>query len=238
MSASVSCNDIVDAVNVRLNYADGGFTTSTATTLAQVQAMVAESARSLSARVSAEEWGDEFLGSWSATTTTADVPYIILDPAIFGNVLRIKRVQWQKSTTQIMPLMKAGIDDVDSMGVGSISWDQMAPKYRRHANRIYFYPKSPAAYDVRFYYTKALDLATSVSTAVDMWPGWMDYIALDVCAKIHEKEGKDFTSFINRREECWQTIVRSNSGSDDWGVDQIRDLNPLYNGGYDPYRGV
>jgi hypothetical protein len=221
MSNTITGTSIRDEIKIRLDLPE--FTANTIPTLTDVNQMVIDAGVNLAGLIAASDFCDDYLLTSVTLTITGSVYDLeLLSP----NMNRLRRLAWFKSDTDVVPLRKVGIDDIDSFGTGSQSWGSVDPGYRLESNYLVFYPPPSSAVTLRMHYTKGLKFSTDLTGYIVVWPGWKEWMVQDVMFRIRTqlKEHELAAQSLAMRDAAWQTIIRHNSNRDEWQPTQVREL--------------
>lgn len=142
------------------------------------------------------------------------------------DMARIASVTWVKSGDERYQLNPANKHDKSRALVKS--WDEEVPSYELTGKELYFYPTPSAVYSLSVQYTATQWISTTPSGANSFYgePLWAEWVVLDVCSKIRQKEQKDASDFLTNLGMTEQKIVASapreeaaiHEVVDTWGV--------------------
>jgi len=226
MSISTPGVDIRSDVITRLGYGSG-FTSNTDVKLTDVNSMIVQSSRELGTLIRSSDFGDDFFLTHDVVALNGTKGYVDVTTDLTDNFLRLRKVAWLKSSSEKpTPLHRASIDETYIGGIETSAWSQSGPVYRLTKGRINFYPPPSSTVIVIVSYDSDLGLESDLSNSILLYPGWREWIVLDVCRKICTRE-KDLVSarmFASERDEKWEQISRLASQRDDWEPEAVRDL--------------
>lgn len=231
MGRAVTLDEIKEDVRQRCDLPT--YSTTTFITTAAVTRLINTSLQSFYALL-IECYGDDyFLTFDTSLTTTANFSYTAL-PADF---VAMKKLYWLRGTGDPVEIIPGNADDYLRIHLDSQSWDACQPRYRLAMQRMMWLPKPSAAYDLRLWYVYApADLAAGADT-FQAGPGWDEWVVLDVCRKIAEREERDPGEFISLRGDA-ETRIRGQA-PDRYQTDgaAVRDvMGPGYGYGHQAYR--
>ena len=198
-------------------------------TLQDVRIEICESCEALSGMIRAQEFGDQYFTLNEFVTLSANVSSFDINDTLAEPFLDLKKISWLKSTTQVIPLLEAGVDDWYRNGIQPQSWSRFSPRYRVMRNAIEFYPTPVADMGIIVSYSTQLDVSPDADWSVYMANGWRRWIVTDVCRKVMIADGKSQQAqyFQSLRDDAWQQVVTSNTSRDEYGVLRVRNTESL-----------
>jgi hypothetical protein len=176
------------------------FSTGTYITTASVERMINVSLHGLYSLM-IQAWGEGYFTDRDTIVTSAGARTTSL-PA---NFLKLVRVMWLRGTDDIVPVPEASVDERDYGEFAARAWD--APKYRLHFNALYWLPTPNALYTLAIDYVYQPDDLTDDYDTTDVGPGWDEWVVLDCCRKIYERQEKDPQLFMLERNRVEQNIL-------------------------------
>jgi hypothetical protein len=214
VAITVAASDLTEDVRVRLTlpaFASGSGFLSTE----QVYRMLSQSCRALSV-VLHNAFGDtDFLTRSTATTVAATATI-----AAPSGMHRLVSVHWNRSSTEAVQLRTATEHDLGNLS--SRSWDELRPAYMLSRSTIYLYPVPSAAYTLTLQYTTGVvTSAVTSATTFDAEPLWDEWIVLDVCEKVANKEEKP--RFAAERGRVEAMITKNAGKRDQFAVHSVGD---------------
>lgn len=224
MSTQVLGTSIRTDVQTKLSVA--AFTANTDTTLTMINDMICQSAESLAAMIRASEFGDDFLVTNDAValnSTQGTIDTTTLTDPFVG----LRKVAWIKNMSESpVPLERASIDQTYMGGLNPRTWTDVMPRYRLVKDNIVFYPPPASIVTVLVTYDTDIGLLSDLSNTVTLYAGWKEWIVLDVCRKVAQRENDMQASkfYSSERDEVWTMIVNSNTNRDGWTWKPITDL--------------
>lgn len=207
------------------------FTSSTFITTDAVTRMINVSLQTLYSRLM-EAWGEGYFSKSGNITANIDNATSDL-PADF---LKMVSAHWLRGTDDIVPMREASIDDLRFAQFASREWS--SPRYRLRTNTILWVPTPSVEYEVAVEYVYAAPDLSADDDTFDAGPGWDEYVVLDVCRKVFERQEKDAQHFIAARNEVERNIitlsphrsetenhvVRESPDDRMWGTRDLRDM--------------
>lgn len=192
-----------------------------------VNLMIVDAGQRLASLIRAQDFGDDFFTT-NDVVACDDTQGYIDTQTLTDTFVRLKKVAWLRASGETpVPLDKASIDETYTGGITTATWGASElPKYRLVRNRILFYPAPAAAVTVIVTYDTDIGLASDLSNSVVLYPGWREWIVLDACRQISQRE-KDMAlaaQWAAERDEVWNVVIKGNSPRDDWQPEQVRDL--------------
>jgi hypothetical protein len=97
------------------------------------------------------------------------------------------------------------------------------PQYRLEGNTIRFAPPPSAVYTLRITYSTGLAIS-SLTDSVLALPGCDEWLVLDVCELIREREDKDASNFSARKMQIEADLKSQAMQRDRHGVTTVRDV--------------
>lgn len=223
MSVSVTVAELISDVETRC--ALPVCTASTNVTAAAILRMVKQSAERLTAKFT-RKFGDNYFATEGTITTTGNQSFSTL-PANFQTLLKAYWVTGGKG----VPLEMAEVDDWTPANLEPQAWPSNTGldgllstpvKYRLQGNRIVFYPCPNAGYIVSLTYTSCLSVISTASQ-LDVQVGWDEWIVLDVCIRVRQRQQKAAADFVSERALIEGDILGGTSPRDRNASYQVRD---------------
>jgi len=201
---------------VRFRCALPAFTANTNVTTADALSLVQESVRKLCGLM-AEFNPEAYFATGTTLTTTSGVSTCSL-PLNFTKLLTL---HWDRGNGWQIPIRLATVEDQwpsDSV----YSWENLRPMYRFLGNQLEFYPTPRAVHDVALRYSTGL-FPTAAADTVFLELGWDEWVVLDCCCKVRQRQEKGYAEFAGERSTIEQQI-RDQARRDRVGVAQTRDV--------------
>jgi hypothetical protein len=220
----VAGTDIREDVRVTLGLST--FSANTKPDTSTVNRLIVRSSQELAGRIKAIEGSDDFFTKDESVTLNSSQGYVDLT-TLTENFVALRKVAWMRSTSESpVPIERASIDRTFSYGIDTRDWGSIVPTYRLTNNRITFYPAPSSTVTVRLYYDSDIGLESDLSNTVTLYPGWQEWIVMDVCRRICQlvKKLGDASYYEGQRESAWQLIVGASMGRDQWNPPQVRDV--------------
>lgn len=214
MGTSIIVSEIVDDIRDRLD--EPAITSTTFLNTTNSLTLVKKSARRLGALLRRVD-SDYFL-----TTTTLSTVANINEISLPANFSDLRSIAWMRSTNERVPMELASVDDFESTDSDAESW-QSAPRYRITSGVLMVFPKPSAVYNLSVYYDTGINV-DATTDIISCQPGWDEWIALDVCVRMRQKQEKDASDFIGERAKVEADIVRQAGSRDKFMTHQVRDL--------------
>lgn len=221
MSVSVLISDVIAKAGSRLHLPSfgvaGEFVTD-ADALAYVQSAVSRLGAMLNRLP-----GDNYLARTATLATQAGLELVSL-PTNCTDVLSVHWVDGNQQHT----LKRAPITDYDPVP-RAWSWSYM-PRYRVEGEVLVFVPIPNAVYSLRVAYTLALSVS-AVTDTIQVPPGCEEWLIMDICEIVRgEREQKDPSVFVLRKQDIEANLVQQASVRDRHGVTQVRDARGALRG--------
>ena len=105
------------------------------------------------------------------------------------------------------------------------------PKYRIQGNVLRFMPPAYAAGTYRLWYVPRLIPATSLTSALDSsmeMQNWYEYIVVDTCIKVAQKEESDINVFAGQKMELKDRISRHAASRDQGSAYYLTSNSSMY----------
>lgn len=202
---------------VRFRCALPAFDANTNVTTSDILTIVQESVRELSAMM-AEHSPEAYFATSTVLSTTAGVSTVSL-PLSFTKLLSI---HWDRDDGYPPPpIRRANVEHQWGVDTG-LNWDTSFPEYRFLGNQLEFYPTPQKVHTVPIRYSTGLFPASAGDT-VFLELGWDEWVVLDCCCKIRQRQEKDYGDFAAERAMKQQLIERR-ARRDRVGVNQTRDV--------------
>lgn len=220
MATSISVQtDVIDQVRWRLHLP--AFSSSSFVTTSDILALVKSSGRRLSGLLT-RLYGDAFFAETATLTTVAGFDLVSLP----SNFATLRSLHWIDGNNAL-ELARANPGDYDPEAVawGSISdigLTSATPTYALEANVIRLTPTPAAAYTLRLGYTSGIFI-TAASDTIQGQIGWDEWMILDCCQRIREREQKNASEFIRDRLELEEQIKDQASQRDRYANVQVVD---------------
>lgn len=187
--------------------------------------LVQESARRLTGQLN-DISPEGYFNTTATLTTTANVPIVSL-PASFDKLIQI---HWVKTDGTTVELDLAALDEVGPTSSTANGWDTYTvPKYRVTANTIEFFPKPTTVESIVVRYSTGMTV-TSAADTLQAQNGWDEWIVLDACCKIRQRQGKDYSEFAAEKQLIQREIIKQAKRRDRHGIPRMRDAYK-----HDPY---
>lgn len=220
MPVSIEAQDVLDAVAFRCHlpaFASGEFISAT-----EALTLLNSSARRLSGLVS-RLYGDLYWASSITLTTQADIDILSM-PSDFHT---LTSVHWINGNDAV-EMQRA---DVHEYSAVSKNWNDVdVPRFRLEgAGVLVLVPTPSAAYSVRVAYASVGVLFASASDTFNGLPGWDEWLTLDMCQRIREREQKPADEFIRDRLELEAQMKEQASQRDRYTAVQVRDATGALN---------
>lgn len=218
----MSVGHLVSALQERVRFrcALPAFSADTNVTTSDALIIVQESVRRLCGLM-AEHNPDAYFATSTTLTTTNGVSTCSL-PLNFTNLLSI---HWDRGNGWAPPIRLANVEDVRPVDSG-LGWEACEPKYRFLGNQLEFVPIPRAAHSVLLRYSTGL-FPTAASDTVYLELGWDEWVVLDCCCKVRQRQEKDYSDFAAEREKI-QREIDAHARRDRVGIAQTRDVSSNY----------
>lgn len=216
--STVNVNDLIDQIRTRCDIPYPA--TTTPITLAWVERELSSSAFRLSGLLC--DWLGEDRFTTLANLVTAIGASNVPLPDDFRS---LKRVDWVRTPTEVIPLERATVDDWDADPT-VVSWQPgvmcgRGPIYRILANDLVFWPLPDQIYNLRVYYVSRIPDLTA-GGYFSCGDGWDEWLVLDVCAKVRVRQKQDNSDMLQAKAEV-QAGIQSCAPRDQWKTAQVRD---------------
>lgn len=212
MARSVSLTNITEDIRQRADLPT--FSSTTFVTDTAVTRMINQSLQALYSLIMGA-YGDGYFvksAAMSASAATSNLP---------TDFLRMVSLVWLRGTDDIVPVLEAEADDYAYAQYAARAWD--APRYRLRHSTIVWLPSPSTTYSLNIEYVYApADLSAGGDT-FDGGPGWDEWVALDVCRKIREREEKDASDFVRERARVEAMILSQSPYRQETQHKQVRD---------------
>jgi hypothetical protein len=215
MGRLVTLSDLRE--DVRTRYDLPAYSTTTYVTEDAVTRMINQSAQAFYAMLIAC-FGDDYFTTTASTTTTASVASTTLPT----DAHKVLRVVWLKAADEAVTLHRATVDDYAKAFETAEAWNY-APRYRVHGSSLKWYPVPSAVYNIRIIYVALPEDLDTAEDTMEAGPGWDEWIVLDVCRKIAEREDQDASRWIALRADVEARIKAQAPERDESEPEAIRD---------------
>lgn len=221
--------------DVRQRYDLPTWSSSTFVTETAVTRMINNSIQAL-ASIMIEEGASDWFTATSTVTASANQATTAEPSGLYT----LKALFWERGTDDIVPMVRANVDELALRSYAATTWE--APRYVYRSQVFEWLPMPSENYTVRVYGTV---LPTDLSAGGDTFacgPGWDEWIVLDVCRKIAQREELDEAHWLAMRSDAEQRVrgqLERHAGQNlqvrdaDWprlGDRELRDL--LLRGGF------
>jgi hypothetical protein len=161
-------------------------------------------------------FGDSYFTETATLTTQAGLDLLSLP----NNFAQLHSIHWMDGA-QAYELWRADVHDYEQT---PRAWStHEPPTYRIESSVIRLVPAPMAAHLVRISYTTGLFI-TSLTDSFPGQIGWDEWLILDVCEMIRDREDKDATRFTARKMEIERQIKDQATQRDRYSVTQVRDV--------------
>ena len=216
MPRSVTLTNLTEDIRQRADLPT--FSTTTFITSTAVTRMINQSLQALYSLVM-NAFGDGYFTKTGSLTATANTATTSL-PSDF---LRMVALVWNRGTDDIIPVLEADAEDgYVRASYAARSWD--SPRYRLRHSALVWVPMPIATQTLTIEYVYAPADLSSGSDTFDGGPGWDEWVALDVCRKIREREEKDASDFVRERARVEAMILTQSPYRQETQNKQIRDV--------------
>lgn len=127
---------------------------------------------------------EDYYTTTALLQTQATVPTVSLPPLCY----KITRLVWVRGANDVVPCRRATQDELMGFGDINLGWNGLRPAYDLIGNAFQFWPTPDAIYNLRLHYVKLLDALAADTDALNLGPGWEEWILADVCARCARKE--------------------------------------------------
>ena len=193
------------------------YSTTTPVTSAAILSMVTGSALSLSGLVRSA-YGADFFETSADLSTQSGLAYVSLPE----NCSSVRRLVWVRGADDFVKIERAAQDDTNAWSGG---WSNSTPVYRLRSGNVALFPTPLATYTIRLTYDTGIIIAATTDT-ISAEAGWREWLALDVCRKIRQRQQKDASDFVFSQQEQ-EHLIRSLVPRDRGGITQIRDVDDI-----------
>lgn len=213
MSISFTGQDVLDRVAFRLHlpaFAAGEFVSDSEGLM-----LVQDSVGRLSGLLT-KLYSDSHFAETATLTTVADFDIVSLPSDFFT----LRSVHWVYNDTayELQPSNAATYDPE------SRTWStHCLPSYRVEANVLVLSPIPDASYTLRCAYTSHL-VMEAITDSINGQPAWREWLVLDVCQRVRDREQKDASELISQRLELESQMKEQASQVDRYGSRQVRDV--------------
>jgi len=176
--------------------------------------MVTGSALSLSGLVRAA-YGADFFETSTDLTTQNGLGYVSLPE----NCSSVRRLVWVRGTDDYVEIERASQDETNAWSGG---WSNSTPVYRLRSGTVALFPTPLAAYTIRLTHDTGI-IVTATTDTISAEAGWREWLVLDVCRKIRQRQQKDGSDFLYSQQEQ-EVLIRSLVPRDRGGITQVRDV--------------
>lgn len=97
-------------------------------------------------------------------------------------------------------------------------------RYKLNANQIWFTPIPAANQPIRLWYIPKMTTLNIDADTVDGISGWTEYIIIDVCIKIKQKEESDAAVFLKQKEDMMKRIESAAENRDAGSPKTVADV--------------
>ncbi len=223
MSTSILISDVLEQAAFRLHlpdFASGEFVTNT-----QALQLAKMSVSRLGAMLNRVYDGSYFT-QIATLSTQAGVDVVSLPTDCKDLVSLI----WVANSTRSHVLERSVVTDYQP-DARAWSWSYL-PKYRLEGNVIVLTPAPTAVETLRCTYTTGLSI-TATSDTIQALPGCDEWLVLDVCQIIRDREDKDASNFIGQKLKIEEDLKAQAAKRDRHGVTTVRDVTGALD--CDPY---
>lgn len=202
MGRTITLAEVREAVRVR--YDLPAFSTSSFVTTAMVHAFINGSLQTYYGLLNAC-FGDDYFAATVNLTTTAGVATTALPPRF----VKLKTLMWERVAGDVVLLRRAQIDDISVALGAEQGWTSYEPRYRLFGtSTVRWFPKPDAVYTVACDYIQLPADLTADADTFEAGPGHEEYVILDVCKKIAQREEKSLEEWAGLRSEI-EARIRS-----------------------------
>lgn len=220
MARSVTFSDLREEIRLRYDL-PSAFSASTFVTTTAVNAWINKSLQAYYAML-VECYGDNYFATNSTLSTTSSQATTSL-PSRFTKLLAL---HWLRATNDVVKLRPAGVDEIRLYGYGAVSWTDYTPRYRiSGTSNLEWFPTPNAVYSVRCdYVALPADLSADGDT-FDAGNGWEEWVILDVCRKVADKEEMNPSGWIQQRDDVERRIRTQAPDRDEGEPLALRDVS-------------
>lgn len=196
MGRTVTFSELRELIRIRYDLPD--FTTQTFVSLPGINSMINSSLQAYYGLL-CECYGDDYFAATSTLSTVADTATTDL-PSRF---VKLKSLVWERATDDLVTLRRAQAADSYLAGMSQQSWEEYLPRYRIFGtSKIRWFPKPNAVYTVICDFVQLpADLVDGTDT-FEAGPGHEEWVVLDVCRKIAQREEKPVNEWAALRGEA------------------------------------
>ncbi len=226
MSLPVLVSEIISDVETRCGLPV--CTADTNVTATAMLRMVKQSAQRLSGLMTGA-FGSNYFATQMTLATQAGLAFVSL-PTNFATLLRLYYVSGGKA----YPIEMAQVEDWSPASVTPQSWtaadapNSVSVQYRLQGAILALYPCPSAAYTLSMTYTTGL-FVTATSDTIAGQIGWDEWLTLDVCCRVRQREQKDYSEFRDERAIVEGNILGQAKQRDRTAVFQVRDDRGVFN---------
>lgn len=197
MARSVTLTQLLE--DVRQRYDLPTWSSTTFVTQDAVTRMINNSIQAL-ASIMIEEGASDWFTSTSTVTASASTSTTAEPTGLYT----LKALFWERGTDDVVQMVRANVDELALRSYAATTWS--TPKYIYRMGVFEWLPVPSENYTVRVYGTI---LPTDLSSGGDTFtsgPGWDEWIVMDVCSKIAQREEKDEGHWVAMRADAEQRI--------------------------------
>lgn len=216
MGRSVALSTIREDIRQRCDLPT--FSATTYVTTAAVNRMINTSLQGLYSLLM-QAWGEGYFTTSTTLTTSAGAGTTSL-PTDF---LKLINLLWVRGTDDVVTISEAQHDERLLTQWSARTWT--APKYRLRHSTLQWVPPPSAVYNLVIEYVYAAPDLSADDDPFDAGPGWDEWVVLDVCRKIRQREEKDATEFQAERERVEANILVLSPQRSETSNRVIRDLS-------------
>lgn len=178
---------------VRLRYDLPAYGTNTYVSSDNISRTVNDSLQAFYAMLM-EAYGEGYFERYDDLSTQPGVELTSTPVGFFKTV----RVLWLRGPNYVVSVKRAQPEDM-RLSAFVYDWTQVFPRYRLDGSTLHWLPTPLQAYPIRlFYIWMPPDLAVDTDT-FDAGPNWDEWIVLDTCSRIAEREDQDAAKWIGLR---------------------------------------
>lgn len=217
MAISIAIADVLTQVQFRLHLPAVG--SGTFVTSGSALALAKSSVSRLGAMLN-RSFGDNYFAQTATLSTQAGVDLVSL-PASFKDLLSLHWVDGDRAEL----LERAEITEYDPL---PRAWSRAsgAPRYRLEGNVVVLTPPPSEVYTLRCAYTTGLSI-TSLADTIQANAGCDEWLVLDICEMIRDREDKDASRFTVRKMQIEADLRSQAVRRDRSGVSQVRDVQGI-----------
>lgn len=222
MSVTFPVVDLQERVRIRCGLP--AFSANSNITDAMILSIIQESCRDLAGIVGEMDW---YFVTTANLVTVADSALVALPV----NFAQLERIVWKRSSTQVMPLDVANLEEVRPP-LGSDTWETRTPKYRLTSQSLEFFPTPKAVYNLEARYSTGVFISNAADSLVGHL-GWDTWVVYNACCIVCQRQEKDYSAFSSERDRKLIEIMRATK-RDKNAVVQPRDVRGVTGSAYDP----